>query len=221
MGGFIQRKRCHGQDIEIFAVSLADIQKALAPKRHIDPCTKLPRQYWKYLRLFEQDKAEELPPHRGDGIDHKIELIWEESGKDPEVPWGPLYNMTQEELIVLWKTLSELLQKGFICDCYPLPLIHETLNQIGQARWFTKLDVSAAFYKICIAKGQEWMTAFHMRYGLFEWLVTPFGLANALSTFQKYINWTLREYLDEFCSAYIDNVLVYTNGDLCQHRKHI
>ena len=169
MGGFIQRKRCHGQDMEIFAVSLADIQKALAPKRHIDPRTKLPRQYWKYLRLFEQDKAEELPPHRGDGIDHKIELVREESGKDPEVPWGPLYNMTQEELIVLRKTLSELLQKGFICvshslaaapvlfvqklggglwfcvnyhalnaitkkDCYPLPLIHETLNQIGRAR---------------------------------------------------------------------------------------
>lgn len=256
MGGFIQRKRCHGQDIEIFAVSLADIQKALAPKRHIDPRTKLPRQYWKYLRLFEQDKAEELPPHRGDGIDHKIELVREESGKDPEVPWGPLYNMTQEELIVLRKTLSELLQKGFIrvshspaaapvlfvrkpggglrfCvdyralnaitkkDRYPLPLIHETLNQIGQARWFTKLDVSAAFHKIRIAKGQEWMTAFRTRYGLFEWLVTPFGLANAPSTFQKYINWTLREYLDEFCSAYIDDVLVYTNGDLRQHRKHV
>ncbi|CBF71484.1 uncharacterized protein ANIA_10846 [Aspergillus nidulans FGSC A4] len=236
MGGFIQRKRCHGQDIEIFAVSLADIQKALAPKRHIDPRTKLPRQYWKYLRLFEQDKAEELPPHRGDGIDHKIELVREESGKDPEVPWGPLYNMTQEELIVLRKTLSELLQKGFIrvshspaaapvlfvrkpggglrfCvdyralnaitkkDRYPLPLIHETLNQIGQARWFTKLDVSAAFHKIRIAKGQE--------------------MDDCLPTFQKYINWTLREYLDEFCSAYIDDVLVYTNGDLRQHRKHV
>ena len=65
------------------------------------------------------------------------------------------------------------------------------------------------------------MTAFRTRYRLFEWLVTPFGLANALSTFQKYINWTLREYLDEFCSAYIDNVLVYTNRDLRQHQKHV
>jgi hypothetical protein len=81
--------------------------------------------------------------------------------------------------------------------------------------------VSAAFHKIRIAKGQEWMTAFHTRYGLFEWLVTPFGLANAPSTFQKYINWTLQEYLDEFCSAYLDNVLIYTDGDLYQHRKHV
>jgi hypothetical protein len=81
--------------------------------------------------------------------------------------------------------------------------------------------VSAAFHKICIAKGQEWMTAFRTRYGLFEWLVTPFGLANAPSTFQKYINWTLQEYLDEFCSAYLDDVLIYTDGDLYQHRKHV
>ena len=65
------------------------------------------------------------------------------------------------------------------------------------------------------------MTAFRTRYGLYEWLVTPFGLANAPSTFQKYINWALREYLDEFCSAYLDDVLIYTDGDLEQHRDHI
>lgn len=68
-------------------------------------------------------------------------------------------------------------------DRYPLPLIHKTLNQIGKAKWFTKLDVSVAFHKIWIAKGKEWMTAFCIRYGLYEWLVTPFGLANTLSTF--------------------------------------
>jgi hypothetical protein len=65
------------------------------------------------------------------------------------------------------------------------------------------------------------MTAFRTRYGLYEWLVTPFGLANAPSTFQKYINYALRDYLDEFCSAYIDDVLVYTNGPLKKHREQV
>ena len=51
--------------------------------------------------------------------------------------------------------------------------------------------------------------------------MTPFGLANAPSTFQKYINWTLRDYLDEFCSAYVNDVLVYSEGTLAEHREHV
>jgi len=106
-------------------------------------------------------------------------------------------------------------------DRYPLPLIQETLRTIGKAKWFTKLDVSAAFHKLRIAKGDEWKTAFRTRYGSYEWLVTPFGLANAPSSFQRYINSALQEYLDIFCSAYVDDVLVYTDGSRTEHREHV
>ncbi|KAK1907474.1 hypothetical protein P3342_005800 [Pyrenophora teres f. teres] len=46
-------------------------------------------------------------------------------------------------------------------------------------------------------------------------------MANSPSTFQRYINWTLREYLDEFYSAYLDDVLIYTDGSLRQHQDHV
>ena len=65
------------------------------------------------------------------------------------------------------------------------------------------------------------MTAFHTQYGLYEWLVTLFGLANASSTFQRYVNWALCEYLDESCLAYLDDVLIYTDGLLEQHHEHV
>jgi hypothetical protein len=52
-------------------------------------------------------------------------------------------------------------------------------------------------------------------------MVTPFGLANAPSTFQRYINWALREFLDDFCSAYVDDILVFSEGSLEQHREHV
>ena len=106
-------------------------------------------------------------------------------------------------------------------DRYPLPLITETLRQLSQATWFTKLNVIAAFHKIRIKEGDEWKTAFHTRYSLYEWLVTPFGLSGAPATFQRYINRTLREYLDEFCTAYIDDVLIYSNGSLADHRSKV
>ena len=65
---------------------------------------------------------------------------------------------------------------------YPIPLIQETLNRLSKAKFYTKLDI-AAFNKLRIAKGDEWLTAFRTRYGLFEYLVMPFRLANAPSTF--------------------------------------
>ena len=106
-------------------------------------------------------------------------------------------------------------------DRYPLPLINETLRLLSKAKWFTKLNVIAAFHKIRIKEGDEWKTAFRTRYGLFKWLVTPFGLIGALATFQRYINRTLQEYLNEFCSAYIDDVLIYSSSSLSDHRKKV
>ena len=111
--------------------------------------------------------------------------------------------MSRDELLVLRKTLLELLDKGFIrvsqspagapvlfarkpggglrfCvdyralnavtvkDRYPLPLIRETLRQLCSAKWFTKLDVRAAFHRIRMKKGEEWKTAFRTRYGLYK-----------------------------------------------------
>ena len=45
----------------------------------------------------------------------------------------------------------------------------------------------------------------------------PFGLANAPATFQRFINYILREFLDIFVSAYIDDVLIFTNGSRTEH----
>jgi len=58
--------------------------------------------------------------------------------------------------------------------------------------------------------GEEWKTAFRTRYGLFESRVMPFELTNAPATFQADINDPLRPFLDRFCTAYLDDILIYS-----------
>jgi len=167
---------------------MADIEKALAPKKHTDPTTKVLVYYHEDLVVFlwkEANKLVEYWPY-----DHKIIL---EEGKQPG--FRPLYGMSWNKLLVLWKYLKEHLSKGFIkasslptaapvifvkkpgdslCFCvdywalnamtiknwYPLPLIQETLNQLSKACFYTKLDFIHAFNRLCIAKRDEWLTAF-------------------------------------------------------------
>lgn len=239
---------------QIFSVTMADIEKALRVKEKIDPRIKLPPRYLSLVEVFSQQEADKLPPHRP-GVDHHIDFELQD-GKEPSLPRKPLYNMSREMLLVLRKTLTELLEKGFIrvssssaaapvlfvkkpggglrfCvdyralneitrkDRYPLPLIRETLRALSRAKWFTKLDVIAAFNKMRIAAGDEYKTAFTTRFGLFEWLVCPFGLANAPSSFQRWINSLLQEWLDDFVTAYLDDILIYTSGSREDHEMKV
>ncbi|KAF7566696.1 PRP38-assoc domain containing protein [Pyrenophora tritici-repentis] len=93
------------------------------------------------------------------------------------------------------------------------PSIKETLARMAKVRWMTIVDVVAAFNTVRIKEGDEEKTAFLTRYGLYEYVVMPFGLCNAPGTFQTFINETLREYLDDICTAYLDDVLIYTCDD--------
>lgn len=115
-----------------------------------------------------------------------------------------------------YKALNAIIIK----NRYPLPLIQETLARLSRAKFYTKLDINAVFNQIRITEGEEWLTAFNTRYGLFESLVMPFGLTNAPVTFQLYINKALHPYLDTFYIAYINDILIYFN-DLDNHYKHV
>ncbi|KAL5597079.1 uncharacterized protein BROUX77_007027 [Berkeleyomyces rouxiae] len=166
----IRRGQRRKEAIEVFSATIGDINKALEVKRRVtqgEIKEKLPEELKHLAHIFLDDGKGNLPPNRP-GMDHAINLMKDEHGREKEVPWGPLYSMSRDEL-----------------------------------------------------EGDEWKTAFRTRFGLFEWLVTPFGLTGAPATFQRYINNTLREYLDDFCSAYLDDVLIYTDGSHRDHMKKV
>ena len=100
-------------------------------------------------------------------------------------------------------------------------MIYEFFWNIAKIKWYTKFDVRTVFHKIKITEKNEWMITFRTKYGLFEWFVIPFGLANVFNIFQKYINWVFRIFLNEFCSVYVDDILIYTNNSRIEHQKQV
>ena len=105
-------------------------------------------------------------------------------------------------------------------DRYPLPLLDETLTRMSRAKVFTKLDIRQAFHRIRIDPGSEDLTTFRTRYGTYKCKVLPFGLTNGPATYQRYMNDVLFDYLDDFCTAYLDDIMIYSENEL-EHEEHV
>lgn len=94
------------------------------------------------------------------------------------------------------------------------------LNQLKGCKFFAKIDLKAAFNLLRVKEGDKWKTAFRTPWGLFEYTVMPFGLANAPACFQRFIQWILREHIDIFCFVYLDDILIFSKTRE-EHEEHI
>ena len=103
---------------------------------------------------------------------------------------------------------------------YPLPRIEDCLDQLGKARYYSKIDLRSGYWQVRIKEEDIPKTAFRTPFGHHEWLVMPFGLQGAPSTFQRMMNHYLRDYLGDFVLCYLDDVLIYSNTRE-EHLTHI
>lgn len=93
---------------------------------------------------------------------------------------------------------------------YPLPIIDDLLDQLTNVVHFTKWDLRSGYHQIKIAESDVWKIAFKTKHGLFEWLVMPFGLCNALTTFMRVMNDVFIPYIDDFVIVYLDDILIFS-----------
>ncbi|BCR85209.1 uncharacterized protein ACHE_20667S [Aspergillus chevalieri] len=105
-------------------------------------------------------------------------------------------------------------------DRYPIPLVDELMERTSGAKIFTKLDIRQGFHRIRLDPKSEDLTTFRTRYGTYKYHVVPFGLTNGPAAFQRFINDTLMDYLDDFVTAFVDDLLIYSKNAM-EHELHV
>ncbi|EKD03262.1 retrotransposon nucleocapsid protein [Trichosporon asahii var. asahii CBS 8904] len=208
----------------------------------------VPDYYHEFMDVFSEETASQLPPHRP--FDHTIVLeegktlgygpLYPISEKEAAELRAYLAEMQEKGFIVPSSSpagspiLFVKKKDGSLRLCvdyrklnavtvknrYPLPLIGDLLDQLRQAKVYSKIDLRGAYHLLRIAEGDEWKTAFRTKYGAFEYKVMPFGLTNAPASFQHLMNHIFRDMLDISVIVYLDDILIFSQNET-EHRGHV
>ncbi len=117
-----------------------------------------------------------------------------------------------------------VLNSRTVKDKFPLPRIDDLLDNLHNAHIFSTLDLKQGFYQMRVNPEHAHKTAFRVPFGHFEFVVTPFGLANAPSQFMRLMSSVLTPCISQgFCIVYLDDILVFspTVEDHIQHLRAV
>ncbi|MBW0506087.1 hypothetical protein O181_045802 [Austropuccinia psidii MF-1] len=197
----------------------------------------VPSFYHQYLDVFSKVKAEKPPPHHA--CDHHIELegslppvgvIYSLSNQESDtlrdyisenVEKGFIWPSSSStgEPVLFFKKKDGVLhlcvdycKLNFVTrkDKYSVSPINKLLNVFNGSSIFSKIDFHGAYNLLTIKEGDEHLTCFRTKYDSYEYLVTPFGLTNAPSSFQNIVNDIFYDLIDIYVVVHLDDMTNYS-----------
>ena len=110
-----------------------------------------------------------------------------------------------------------------IKDRFPLPHIGDLLDQLSQARYFSKIDLRSGYNQVLVDPRDRHKTAFVTNEGQYEYNVMSFGLCNAPGTFQRLMNDVFMPFMkgkDRFLIVYLDDIVIFSKTKE-EHQSHV
>uniref|UniRef100_A0A2N9EKX8 CCHC-type domain-containing protein n=1 Tax=Fagus sylvatica TaxID=28930 RepID=A0A2N9EKX8_FAGSY len=148
-----------------------------------------------------------LPPMRD--MQHCIDLVL-----GSVLPNKPAYRLNPKEHEELQRQVEELIEKGLVRESMSPYVVPALLVPKKDGSW------RIGYHQIRMRLGDEWKTAFKTREGLYEWMVMPFGLFNAPSTFMRLMNHVFKPFIGLFVVVYFNDILVYSKSQQ-DHMEHL
>ena len=206
------------------------------------------KYYFNLKKTFEKKEADKLPPHRN--YDMSIDLIPGSQlyygpiyslsitemkalkeyinenlnkgfiRKSNSPAGAPVLFVRKHDgtlrLCVDYRKLNSIT----IRNSYPIPRINDLIESFQGAVIFTRLDLRSAYNLIRIREGHEYLTAFRTPIGHYEYLVMPFGLRNAPSVFQHFVQDIFSDVIGRFVQIYLDDIIIYSKSSK-EHTSHV
>uniref|UniRef100_A0ABD2WHF0 Reverse transcriptase domain-containing protein n=1 Tax=Trichogramma kaykai TaxID=54128 RepID=A0ABD2WHF0_9HYME len=112
-----------------------------------------------------------------------------------------------QEFVVDFRQLNEKTEP----DQYPLPNILDIIDHVGNAKYFSTIDLSSGFYQCMLKEEHRHKTAFSTAFGLFQFVKMPMGLSNSPATFQRGMDIAFKGQQQKDIFLYLDDAVVFSN----------